>query len=126
MERNCVGHSHPQGLGVPCAETALLLCTVLCNAPLVSTFIINRPNKTKLYPEKEENGGVLQFEVTHTVLSYCEYAALKQFDMSCCPMHIYSPSCPILKNFRVLMAKEPAGNQSLALNLVCNRQVGKT
>lgn len=48
------------------------------------------------------------------------------FDVTCCPMHIYSPSCPILNNFRVLMAKEPAGNQSLALNIFCKRQVGKT
>lgn len=48
------------------------------------------------------------------------------FDMTCCPVHIYSPSCLILNNFRVLMAKEPAGNRSVALNIFCNRQVGKT
>lgn len=119
-----VGCSHPQG--VPHVVTALLLTTALCNAPVVNTFIINRTNKTKTYPKKVENGAVLQFEVTHVVLSYREYATLKQFDMSCCPVHIYSPLCPILSNFGVLMAKEPAGNQSFALNLVWNRQVGKT
>lgn len=77
-----VGCSHPQG--VSCVGTALLLSAELCNAPIINTFITNRPNKTQLYPEKAENGGVLQFEITHAVLSYHEYVTLEQCDTSCC------------------------------------------
>lgn len=83
------------------------------------------PNKIKLYPEMVEIGVVLWFGTTHAILSYWEYSALKEFKMSCCPMPIYNLSCPILNNFRVLMAKKPDENQSLVLNLICNRQVAK-
>lgn len=108
-----------------CWNSSILKVEV-CHTIVLLPFIINRPNKTKLYPEKVEIEVFLQFGVTYAVLSYWEYAALKEFDMSCCPMHICNPSCPVLNNFRVLVAKRPDGNQSLALNLICNRQVAKT
>lgn len=98
----------------------------MCHTNVLLTFIINRPNKIKLYPEIVEIGVILWFGATHAILSYWEHAALKEFDMSWYPMHIYNPLCPILNNFRVLMAKKPDENQSLALNLICNRQVAKT
>lgn len=108
-----------------CWNSSILKVKV-CHTNVLFTFIINRTNKIKLYPEIVEIGVVLQFDVTHTILSYWEYAALKEFDVSCCPMHIYNLSCPTLNNFRVLMAKKTDENQSLALNLICNRQGEKT
>lgn len=86
----------------------------VCHTNVLLTFIINRPNKTKLYPEKAEIEVILQFGVIHAVLSYWEYTALKAFDMTCCPMQTYKPSCPILNNFKKPDENNPCLSTSFA------------